>query len=422
MSETHLSIETLAKLLAGDLDHEVLLREVVPHLIEVCPVCQQRHQEIRRLQKEFNHWDERVAVFEGLQAPELFEAIKDLPFDEQLNRVTDDPSYQTWALCQLLLRESLEAAFEDAGKAMNLADLAISIVQHLTDAYDPHWVLDLQARSYAYLGNARRVLGELRSAETAFRKAESLLASSMTGDSLIAAEILHLKCSLRRDQRRLDEALELAAQALSLYEEHEDLHGVGVVLLKKAKILEEHGQLNAAISVLRDAIARLNISDETELGLYARHNLTLCLSWAGQYEEAERLFSEIRADFERWGKPLDLVRLRWTEGQIACGREIFEAAEAAFREVQQEFLRRGMGYDAALVSLDLAIVYAHQHRLDELKQLALEIVPVFESRDVHREAIAALVMFQQACQEERLTAELARHLSGLLQQGSRSKR
>jgi hypothetical protein len=81
-----------------------------------------------------------------------------------------------------------------------------------------------------------------------------------------------------------------------------------------------------------------------------------------------------------------------------------------------------MGYDAALVSLDLAIVYAHQHRLDELKQLALEIVPVFESRDVHREAIAALVMFQQACQEERLTAELARHLSGLLQQGSKSKR
>lgn len=422
MNDSHLSIETLAKLLAGDLEHEAILTEVVPHLVELCPVCQQRHQEIRKLQKKFNHWDERVAVFEGQQAPELLEAIKDLPLDEQLNRVADDPSFQTWALCQLLLRESLEAAFEDAGKAMNLADLAVSVAQHLNDAYDPYWVLDLQARSYAYLGNARRVLGELRSAETAFRKAETLLARSMTGNSLITAEILHLKCSLRRDQRCLEEALEMAVQALALYEEHAELHGIGVVLLKKATILEERGRLKDAILVLREAIARLNTPEETELSLYARHNLTLYLTTAGQYEEAELLCSEIQSAFEGWAKPLDLIRLRWTEGKIACGREKFDETEAAFRQVQQEFLRRGMGFDAALVSLDLAVVYAHQHRLDELKQLALEIVPIFESRDVHREAIAALVMFQQACQEERLTAELARNLASLLQQGSRSKR
>lgn len=422
MNDSHLSIETLAKLLAGDLEHEAILTEVVPHLVELCPVCQQRHHEIRQLQKEFHHWDERVAVFEGRQAPELFEAIKDLPFDEQLNRVADDPSFQTWALCQLLLRESLEAAFEDAGKAINFADLAVSIAQHLNEAYDPHWVLDLQARSYAYLGNARRVLGELRSAETAFRKAEALLVRSMTGDSSTAAEILHLKSSLRRDQRRLEEAQDLGVQALSLYEELQDLHGLGVVLLKNAKILEERGDLEGAMSVLRVAIARLDTPEETQLSLYARHNLALCLSMAGQYEEAERLSLEIRASYESWAKPLDLVRLRWTEGKIACGRERFEEAETAFRQVQQEFLHRGMGFDAALVSLDLAVVYAQQHRLDELKQLALEIVPVFESRDVHREAIAALVMFQQACQEERLTAELARNLAGLLQQGSRSKR
>jgi tetratricopeptide (TPR) repeat protein len=307
---------------------------------------------------------------------------------------SDEQSFQTWIFYQLLLKKSLEAGFDNPAAAVRLAQLAVNISLSLGAACDPRWILDLQARAYAYLGNARRVLGELRNAETAFRKAETLLAHSMTGDSLIAAEILHLKCSLRRDQRRLEEALDLAVQALSLYEELRDLHGVGVVLLKKANILEERGQLEDAVSLLRVAIARLDTAEETQLSLYARHNLTLCLSMAGQCEEAECLFSEIRGAFESWAKPLDLVRLRWTKGKIDCGRERFEAAEAAFRQVQQEFLRRDMGFDAALVSLDLMVVYAQQHRLDELKQLALEIAPIFESRDVHREAIATLVMLQ----------------------------
>ncbi len=111
----HPSIETLAKLLAGDLSHEELLAEVVPHLLERCPECGQRHEEILRLQKEVGHWDERVAVFEGPQASELFAKLKDLPFDEQLSLVTDDETFQIWGVCQLLLKESLEAAFEDAG-------------------------------------------------------------------------------------------------------------------------------------------------------------------------------------------------------------------------------------------------------------------------------------------------------------------
>jgi hypothetical protein len=93
-------------------------------------------------------------------------------------------------------------------------------------------------------------------------------------------------------------------------------------------------------------------------------------------------------------------------------------AESAFREVQQEFFGRRMGYDAALVSLDLAIVLLMQGRTQELKQLAAEMMPVFESRDVHREAVAALIMFQHAAQEERLSVELLQNLSATLRQGS----
>jgi len=36
---------------------------------------------------------------------------------------------------------------------------------------------------------------------------------------------------------------------------------------------------------------------------------------------------------------------------------------------------------------------------------------VFESQDVHREALATLLLFQQACREDRLTGEMLRQIA-----------
>ncbi len=365
------------------------------------------------------HWDERVAVFEGPQASESFARLRDLPFDEQLSLVTDDETFQIWGVCQLLLKESLDAAFEDPGRAINFAELGVKVAQSLGDAYDPYWVLDLRARAYAYLGNAQRVLGELRSAETAFREAEAFLARSMTGNEIVRAEVIYLKSSLRRAQRRLGESGEMVEQALAIYRQQDDPQGLGNTLLKRAKLLEELGDTEGAIASLREAV---DISEPlSRLGLYSRHNLVLCMTLAGRYEEADQLMSEVRETFDRGGRPLDLLRLRWTEAKISRGQGRLREAEESFRQVQDEFLARGMGYDAALVSLDLAILFAQEHRTEDLKRLAAEILQVFESRDVHREAVATLILFQSACDEERLSADLATQLATVLQRERRTK-
>ena len=416
---SHLSIETLAKMLAGDLSHEELLSELVPHLLERCTECRHLHGEILRLQKEMGHWDERVAVVEGPQALELFAKLRDLPFDEQLSLIADDENFQIWGVCQLLLKESLEAAFEEPGRAINFAELGVKVAQTLGDAYDPYWVLDLRARAYAYLGNAQRVLGELRSAETAFREAEALLARSMTGNDLVRAEVIYLKSSLRRAQRRLGESMEMVEQALAIYREHDDSQGIGHTLLKRSRILEELGDTEEAIASLREAI---KIAEPlSRLDLYARYNFLNTLTLAGRYVEADEYLPEVREIFARGGRPLDLLRLRWIEAKVSRGQGGFREAEESFRQVQKEFLARGMGYDAALVSLDLAILFAQEHRTEDLKQLAAEILQVFESRDVHREAVATLILFQSACDEERLNADLALQLATVLQRERRTK-
>ncbi len=419
MEDAHLSLETLAKWLSGGLEHEDVLRLVIPHFLERCPVCRERREEIARLQKDVGHWNEEVVVLEGREAPELWARLAERPYPEQLGAVEEDGELHAWGLCQLLLKKSREAVFSDPGKAVELANLALRVVRHLGEAYDTNWVRDLRGRCFAYLGNARRVLGELRSADDAFVKAERCLALSSSGNPEVQVEILDLKSSLRRAQRRLDEALELADRALGIYRELGDRHGVGKALLQKAKIVEQAGDLPKAIDLLQDAALEIDPVSEARLFNYARYNLLGCLVQADRVSEAEDLFPEVRALLRPSAQPIDLIRMLWAEGLIHLGQRRLGPAEAAFREVQQEFLERHMGYDAALVSLDLALLYAQENCTADLKRLAAELMPIFESRDVHREAIVALLMFQRACEEETLTVDLVRKFAEYLRRERR---
>jgi tetratricopeptide (TPR) repeat protein len=412
-------LETLAKWLSGTLEHDEMLRLVIPHFLANCPVCRERHEEIVRIQKEVGHWDPEISVFEGRQAPELWARLAERPYAEQLREVEEDEDLHAWGLCQLLLQKSREATFSDPTRGVELANLALRVVRHLSKAYDSNWVMELRARCFAYLGNARRVLGELRSAEDAFVKAEACLTRSTSGNVEVWAEIFDLKSSLRRAQRRLDEALSLADEALSTYRDLGDGHGVGKALLQQAKILEEMDDLSRAINLLKEAVDEIDRIKYPRLFFYARYNLLGCLVLAGLFGDAEQLLPEVKGLFGESAQPLDLVRLRWVEGNIDLGLGRLGPAEAAFREVQREFLERQMGFDAALVSLDLARLYAQEGCTEDLKRLAAELMPIFQSRDVSREAILALLMFQRACEEERLTVDLVRQFSAHLRRERR---
>jgi tetratricopeptide (TPR) repeat protein len=419
MEERHLSLITLAKLATGRIGVEEIQQLVIPHLVGVCAGCREIHQELQRLKQEVGHWDEMVVVLEGLDAPELWRRLEPLPYDQQLRQVEEDGGLQTWALCRLLLRKSLEATFHRPDLAVQLAFLAVKISIHLGEAYHRDWVMDLRALAFAYLGNARRVVGELQSAADAFHEAHSHLRRSGTGNPRVEAEILHLEASLRREERRFGAALELLERVIAAYTGEDpdtrDLHLAGQALVKKAYTLEQMGDVEQAIAMLREAAPLVVEERDPRLVLCLRHNLVwFLLPAAGKSEEAAALLPGVKELALRLGNDLDLVRLRWAEGRVAFGSGDRGPAEQAFKEVQREFLERDMGYDAALVSLDLAILYAQEGCIPELKQLALDILPVFSSREVHREAMAALLLFQHACEEERLTVELARQLASLL--------
>jgi hypothetical protein len=113
---------------------------------------------------------------------------------------------------------------------------------------------------------------------------------------------------------------------------------------------------------------------------------------------------------ERLGNALDLVRVEWLAARVAAGLGQREEATAKLAQVRQELSTRGISYNAALASLDLAVLYLEEGRTGDVKDLAREMAEIFKARGIAREALAALSLFVEAAQKEKATVELVRRV------------
>ena len=229
------------------------------------------------------------------------------------------------------------------------------------------------------------------------------------------ALLLELKAPLRRVQGRYDEALELLAEAIAIYREVNEPHLQGRALMVKGLVLRYQGNLEGAADCFRTSLFLLDGLRDPRLLVTAQYNLIGCLEAAGHGAEAATLIPEARALMEQAGTRSDLIRLRWTEGRVSVLLGRLAEAEAALLEVRESFVADARAFDAAQVSLDLAALYLRQGRSEETRLLAAELIPIFQSRDIYREALAAVIVFQQAAAMEQLTASLVEEIAAYLE-------
>ena len=210
-----------------------------------------------------------------------------------------------------------------------------------------------------------------------------------------------LKAALYRDQRRVGEAHRLLDDVIAVYRQYRDPHLLGRAFLQKGRVDGRVNALEPAIRWLRKGLGLIDPARERSLDLSARHSLMFYLNESGRPREARFLLKASGPEFQRHGSPLLNLRLRRLEGRIYDALGFLGEAEKALIEARQGFADLGVGFSAAAVSLDLAGLYAVQGRAAELRSLAEEMLPIFQSRDLQQETIAALLAFQQAARLEK---------------------
>jgi tetratricopeptide (TPR) repeat protein len=352
---------------------------------------------------------------ERRKADELYRELLQHPPARQQLLVANSHRFRSRVLAELLLMKCHEAGFQEPSRAVDLAALALAISETLSVAQcgSPEDYEGLRVRAWAQLGNARRICADHAGSERAFAQVSALLQQGRIG-ILDRARVLDQLVSLRRDQRRFAEAQELVGEVVSIYQRLGEWNLLGRALCQKASVCGEAGDLETEMALLRRALDLLDPEEEPRVFLVARHNLITVLNESGRSRDAFTLLFHTRPLYLRLGSRMDLLRMRWLEGDIALGLGRVEQAEAAFREVRQEYMDLGIDYDAALASLDLAACLIQQDRLADVRTLAEEMLTVFASRKIHREAMGAILFFCQAAKLEKAGTVLVREVADFL--------
>lgn len=320
----------------------------------------------------------------------------------------------SWGLCETLIEKSRALRHSDRGGMLHLANLARLAADQLDgDVYGQERRTDMQARTWAELANAYRVNDDLAQAEAAMACALDLRIQG-TGDPLLYACIAELNASLLCDQRQFREAFRMLDLAYAIHRRHSGSHEVGRVVILKGLYTGYAGRPEEGIQLLARGLSMIDRARDPKLAFHTLHNVLRSRVELGEYEQARHQLHRMRPLYAAFAVEHDLMKLHWIEGTIAAGLGDLVTAEATFQQIRQDFEDTGLGYEAALVSLDLAGVRLRQGRTAEVRRTVAELAAIFRGLGVEREALSALHMLQESLECDQATLELLRLVSGIL--------
>lgn len=357
---------------------------------------------------------ERAFAAERREVPRLKARLEAMAPPARLAAMREDEAFRRWTLVESLIDDSRESGVSDAARALERAELAAEGAAALDAArYSAAAVADLTARAWAQRGNVQRILGQFADARASLDRAEELLAQG-SGDPAERCRVLMTRSTLFAGQKRFAEAERLVDRAERLAARAGDRHLQGSALVRKARIAHRRQDTESALDLLRRGLKLVDPEQDPRLLLVGQHNLVVLMVDTGRYREALERMEETRVLHRQLGGRIDHLRLRWIEGRIYAGLGWLRQAATHFEDARRGFLAEGMAYDVALVSLDLAAVYAQEDRGAEVRSLAEEMLPIFRSTEAHQEALAALLVFHEAARRETATVGLIQQVADYL--------
>jgi tetratricopeptide (TPR) repeat protein len=428
MNDIHVSRELYRAVERGQLPRSFLERIQAEHLLARCPHCRAEAEAYAAEPKtEASAWSrllKAITLLIGrLTAPaereercarQDLEELVALPAEARGDRIERARGrFRSPFLVRLLLEESRRCIPHQPNEALQLAELARLVTNR--NPRMPEY-FELYVLSTASKANACRAQDESGRADELFMLARQIMDKHGITDPAVIARVDDLMGSLRKDQRRFPEAEMLLTRAATLYGLAHSPQDVARVLINLADTYCARGALEPAIETTRTALGLLEPDSDPLLHLCGHYNLAYYLAAAGRHDEAAGQLAADEPLYRRFPEPWTQLRLLWLRGDIAAGRGDLAAAEQAYRETRDGFTAHQMGYDAAMVSLDLAILYLKDGRAAEVQRLAEEMLPIFQAQTVHREALAALRLFQEAARRQELTVERALEVAAYLRQ------
>lgn len=424
-SEWHVPEALLARFLRTEASKEESQR-VVRHLLTGCPSClalsfeltsklglftalpegakagwEQAYEEVFARALVFASEEERRLALEKLRGWARWAEIEPLSPQQRFVTIESDPRFYTFGVYERLLEASRWHRSTDPAESVDIVRAALMVAERLDPAVmGEKLVADLKVAAWAELGNAKRIAEDFEGARRAFNEAWRILGTG-EGDSIEEGHLISLEASYMKDIGEFEMAESSLGGALEIYQRAGDVHQQGRVLLKMGEIIG-HLHPEKGIAHIRRALEIIETAKEPWLEICAEHALAWFLNDNGQSEEALVVLERARPLYRHFRDDLTQLRLHRLEARIAYRLGEYDEAESIFSQIWEEFRIRNLNQEVVLVTIDLAQVLTAKGEPERAAQLAAECYSIMKNWGLHKDALAAWVVFQEALSREHI--------------------
>ncbi|MGH7340991.1 MAG: hypothetical protein ACREKH_10920, partial [Candidatus Rokuibacteriota bacterium] len=384
------------------------MRLLEEHVLEMCDCCG-REQEayakglfdgIPAIQRGGEEWR---------RAGEDVEALLALPKEKRREAIQRARQrFRSPAFAHQLVDRSFAALPQDPGGSLEFATLALTAAAESgSRGMGTAHVLAL-----AHQGNALRALGRLPEAGGCLDRARRLIQHGVGSgerlevitDPAVYATVSWWDGLYLRELGKWEPAEERLNRAVMFFAMARDAESVQKVVLSLSVLYLRSGNVDDALQAVVNVLEDLKEEDDPGLYWRTRFNYAGYLVEAGLFETGQH---ELAACLAAPGFPRDSFmkrRVQWLGGRIDRELGDLAAAEPKLTAVRAGYLEEGSGINMALATVDLALVYLAQGRTADVKRVAEELTLIFQANDIQREAIEAMILFQEAVRQEQVTA------------------
>lgn len=304
----------------------------------------------------------------------------------------------------LLLDKSIHVGRIDRARGQELAHAALYALK-LAELASGDYFPNETVEGAANLANMYRMGFDFPGSRLWFNVADRYLPNDPEEEPLLRAKVDFLKAYLLWWQRHTESALSMVYDALPVIRQHGSPELLARILLLAADIHDHSGSPGRAMPLFEEALELTPYLDDVYLIFAARFNLTLLHVRSENASDAELHFKVVEEMYRDVENQIVPYHVSYLGGGVCRLNKRLKEAEVLYLEAIEGFSNAGLDIYAALVALDLALLYLDLGDERQAYLKAVSAIPSVSRFGGHKEAISALSILQEAGRREKITKQ-----------------
>jgi tetratricopeptide (TPR) repeat protein len=329
--------------------------------------------------------------------------------------VDQDARFRTAGAVAVLYESAKELQERQPQFALLVADAAVVIASKLATARELRSMLHL-GRAYLERGRTQFVIGRYKDAEESLDKAEQAYDRDDNTTGWDLATVWLIRANICVESERLFQGRLLATAAARQFRIFGDTALYLNAQLLLASVLFMEGDYRASAEAAEEIIRQSRARGDTVILARALQNCGEAYLLLREYEAAVPHYLEAYAIWDELGLEAERIRTNWSLATVDTETGQLENGIRRLDETYRWFEALGIVNDAALARMQLGEALLRAGRPETVPDLLREVVRSFASEGMLRNARIALAYLQEAIEQNRVSADVIRHVRTYIEQ------